>query len=40
LQLQILKKKDMRTFGIYYYGKKSYKKQLIGIGISMSESMK
>ena len=27
----------MRTFGKYYFSKKSYKKQLIGIGNSMSK---
>ena len=27
----------MRTFGTYYYGKKSYKKQLIGIGNTMTK---
>lgn len=27
----------MITFGTYYYGKKSYKKQLIGIGNGMSK---
>ena len=30
----------MITIGTYYYGKKSYKKQLIGIGNSMSKNKK
>ena len=28
----------MRTFGTYYYGKKSYKKQFIRIGNTMSKT--
>lgn len=29
----------MTTFSTYYYGKKSYKKHLIGIGTGMSKSV-
>lgn len=29
----------MTTFSTYYYGKKSYKKHLIRIGITMSKGM-
>lgn len=30
----------MNTFKKYYYGKKSYKGNLVGIGIDMSKSMR